>query len=307
MLFDVQAAGTALLEAHSASVALAKAKIRELALPVPLERLDDVALVVVIICTLFSVAIALTLTRALGRTASALRLSTSSRADAIVLMGPKGSGKTCAWQSFAYCEQKFGTCTSVEINELTEDVKGKDARGREVTKRKVRVIDVPGHPKLRREAMLWLKQAKAVVFVVYSVTVANERKEVAQFLFSILSDETFQRRRLPLMLACNKGEKLTAHPPDFIRKRLEREIEAVRRAAEGELPSIAINSKQRRANAAAQKKRDKYLTLGQIPGEAFTFDAFARATACPPTTFDRLSAVKNQVEPLRDFIVSLRH
>jgi signal recognition particle receptor subunit beta len=98
-------------------------------------------------------------------------------------------------------------------------------------------------------------------------------------------------------------EMLTAHPPDFILKRLEREIDAARAADAGSLPEMAITAAQRRANAVAKKKRDKYRTLCQRPGETFTFDAFTKASRRPGVVCDRVSAMKNQLAPLCDFIV----
>jgi hypothetical protein len=35
----------------------------------------------------------------------------------------------------------------------------------------------------------------------------------------------------PYPLACNKSEKITAHPVEFVRKRLEKEIELLRASA----------------------------------------------------------------------------
>ena len=68
------------------------------------------------------------------------------------------------------------------------------------------------------------------------------------------------------MVACNKCEKLTAHPPDFIRKRLEREIEATRVADAGAPPPLGITPAQKRANAIAVKKRARARGFGQRPG-----------------------------------------
>ena len=150
-----------------------------------------------------------------------------------------------------------------------------------------------------------LQRAKAVVYVVDSVTFATNRKEVAKFLYEILCDEHVQRRGMPIMVACNKCEKLTAHPPDFIRKRLEREIEATRVADAGAPPPLGVTPAQKRANAIAVKKRARARSFGQRPGEAFTFAAFSKFCRTPPVVFDRASATKLQTVAVGDFIVRL--
>ena len=225
---------------------------------------------------------------------------------AVVVVGCAGSGKTALWQALTYGEQRFPTVASAAPNERDGlAVKGKTRGGRERTKQGVCVVDVPGHGSLRAEAMEQLQRAKAVVYVVDSVTFATNRKEVAKFLYEILCDEHVQRRGMSIMVACNKCEKLTAHPPDFIRKRLEREIEATRVADAGAPPPLGITPAQKRANAIAVKKRARARSFGQRPGEAFTFAAFSKFCRAPPVVFDRASATKLQTVAVGDFIVRL--
>ena len=225
---------------------------------------------------------------------------------AVVVVGCAGSGKTALWQALTYGEQRFPTVASAAPNERDGlAVKGKTRGGRERTKHGVCVVDVPGHGCLRAEAMEQLQRAKAVVYVVDSVTFATNRKEVAKFLYEILCDEHVQRRGMSIMVACNKCEKLTAHPPDFIRKRLEREIEATRVADAGAPPPLGITPAQKRANAIAVKKRARARSFGQRPGEAFTFAAFSKFCRAPPVVFDRASATKLQTVAVGDFIVRL--
>jgi len=225
---------------------------------------------------------------------------------AVVVVGCVGSGKTALWQALTYGEQRFATVSSAAPNERDAvSVKGKTRGGRDTTKHGVCLVDVPGHGRLRSEAMQQLKRAKAVVYLVDSVTFASNRKEVARFLYEILCDEAVQRKGTPIMVACNKCEKLTAHPPDFIRKRLEREIEATRAADAGAPPPLAITPAQKKANAIAMKKRARARSFGQRPGEAFTFEAFSKFCRAPPVAFDRVSATKLQTAPIGDFIVRL--
>jgi signal recognition particle receptor subunit beta len=67
-------------------------------------------------------------------------------------------------------------------------------------------------------------------------------------LFEVLSAPSLARRRVPLLLACNKqdmGSK--AHTVDFIRKRLEKELDQVWRRGEH---ALRVREKKGRGRAA---------------------------------------------------------
>ena len=231
------------------------------------------------------------------------RKDANTRKPATVIMGCRDSGKTCMFQALKYKEQRFATVTSMAPGEAADVVvEGKNARGTSVTRTNCRLVDTPGHGKLRRDAMGELSRAAALVFVVDSSTFTTEKKDVAAYVFNLLSSELVQRRRIPIFIACNKTEKLTSHPPDFIRKRLEKEIDSLRAAKRAELPDIAITKAQKRANEIAAKKNAKLRALGQRPGEAFTFEAFSKSTKVP-VSVGRTSATKLDVAAACDFII----
>ena len=235
-----------------------------------------------------------------GRRASA-DAHTSKRAT--VIMGCRDAGKTCLFQALKYKEQRFATVTSIAAGEAGDvAIEGANARGTTVTRSNCRIVDTPGHGKLRRDAMKELSRAAAVVFVVDSSTFTADKKDVAAYLFRILSNELVQRRRIPILIACNKTEKLTSHPPDFIRKRLEKEIDALRSAKAAELPEIAVTKAQKRATELAAKQTKKLRALGQRPGETFTFEAFSRLTSVR-VVVGKTSATKLDVADARDFII----
>jgi len=237
------------------------------------------------------------------RQRSSASSSEPSRKKAIVMLGCADAGKTCLWQALKYGEQRFATVTSLSVGEDGDvRVQGTNARGKQVERARCRVVHTPGHGKLRREAMMELARASAVVFVVDSSTFATDKRDVARYLFNILSSEDVQRRRVPILVACNKNDKLTAHPPEFIRKRLEKEIESIRETSASELPEIAVTKAQKRSNEIRAKKNKKLRALGQRPGETFTFDAFTKATKIP-VSVGKTSATKIDVAAVRDFII----
>ncbi len=97
------------------------------------------------------------------------------------------------------------------------------------------------------------------------------------------------KRRLPLLLACNKADQgARAHTVDFLRRRLERELEALR----GTRDTLGGEGGQPRGAPMLAR-----------PGQAFSFDALARAHG-PRVSADALSALQGDVAPVAAFMRS---
>jgi signal recognition particle receptor subunit beta len=92
----------------------------------------------------------------------------------------------------------------------------------------------------------------------------------------VLSHSAVASRALPLLLACNKSDVPKAHSVDFIRKRLEGQIEQMR-GTRGTLGDDGA------AAAAA--------ALG-APGQAFTFAALGAAGPGPRIELASASALE---------------
>lgn len=96
-------------------------------------------------------------------------------------------------------------------------------------------------------------------------------------LYDVLTHPVIAGRRLPVLLACNKADAgAKAHTVDFIRKRLEKEIDGMR-STRGALGGDGAASQ-----AAA---------LSSASGEAFTFDGLATVGKGPVVTCAAVSAV----------------
>tara|TARA_B100000405_G_scaffold286930_1_gene234612 strand:+ start:2082 stop:2933 length:852 start_codon:yes stop_codon:yes gene_type:complete len=149
----------------------------------------------------------------------------SSSGDCVLITGACGGGKTAMFQTLRSGEVFLDrTVTSMDVNEARIEVRS-EKLGKS---KRARLVDLPGHPRLRAKLDRYANGAKAIVFVVDAVDFTSQRRAVAEHLFEILSHPAVQKRRCPIMIACNKSEKITAHPADFVRKRLEKEIEALR-------------------------------------------------------------------------------
>mgnify|MGYP001970501669 CR=1 FL=1 len=171
-----------------------------------------------------------------GETAAAsAATSKPGSGDAVLLAGACGAGKTSLLMALRGSASTLGTVTSMDVNDASvtvEDARGKKTKSGSAatTTKRARVVDLPGHPRLRAKIDAHASRARGVVFVLDAVDFAANRGEVAERLHALLADPAIRKRRVPFLVACNKSEKIAAHPVDFVRKRLEKEIETLVRS-----------------------------------------------------------------------------
>ena len=156
----------------------------------------------------------------------------SKKRDSIVLCGQDGAGSTSAYLLLKNKSLGLGTVTSSIENESEVEIcvssSDRDAKEKRV---KVNVVDVPGHAKIRnRFYERFLPRAKGIVFFVDGVEFSTNKRDVADHLYNeILIDyDNVRRKRIPILIACNKTDKEACSPATFVKKRLESEIEMIR-------------------------------------------------------------------------------
>ncbi|KAL3324447.1 hypothetical protein AABB24_038542 [Solanum stoloniferum] len=181
-----------------------------------------------------------------------IRLFKRTTSNTIVLAGLSGSGKTYLFYQLRDGSAHQGTVTSMEPNEDSfilhseEDKKGK--------LRLVHIVDVPGHSRLRPKLDEFLPQAAGVVFVVDSVEFLSNCRPASEYLYEILTKASVVKIKVPVLLLCNKVDKVTAHTAEFIKKQLEKEIDKLRTSR----------------TAVSDADISNEYTLG-VPGEPFSF------------------------------------
>ncbi|KAF8016247.1 hypothetical protein BT93_H1681 [Corymbia citriodora subsp. variegata] len=181
-----------------------------------------------------------------------LRLFKRKRSNTIVLAGLGGSGKTVLFHQLRDGSSHQGTVTSMEPNEGTFILHSETSKKGKI--RPVHVIDVPGHSRLRPKLDEVLPLAAGIVFVIDALDFLPNCRSASEYLYDILTKATVVKKKIPVLLLCNKTDKVTAHTKDFIRKQLEKELDKLRAS--------------RSAVSAADIAND--FTLG-ISGEAFAF------------------------------------
>jgi len=138
---------------------------------------------------------------------------------AILFLGLCDSGKTLLLSRLAYGVYK-DTQTSIEANEADYSPD---------EKRHLDLIDVPGHERLRQVALDRCKaSARGLLFVVDSTTVQKQVKDVAEYLYTVLTEPTLAALQPPLLVLCNKHDQSLAKSAGLIRTQLEREINTLR-------------------------------------------------------------------------------
>ncbi|CAL9170855.1 unnamed protein product [Musa hybrid cultivar] len=180
------------------------------------------------------------------------RVLRRSKSNTILLAGLSGSGKTVLFYQLRDGSPHLGTVTSMEPNDGTFVLHSElEKKGK---LKPVHLIDVPGHSRLRPKLDELLPHSAGVIFVVDSLDFLPNCRAAAEYLYDILTKAIIVKRRIPMLILCNKADKVTAHSKEFIRKQLEKEIDKLRSS--------------RSAISTADIAND--FTLG-IPGEAFAF------------------------------------
>mmetsp|Transcript_7924 Transcript_7924/g.14791 ORF Transcript_7924/g.14791 Transcript_7924/m.14791 type:complete len:270 (+) Transcript_7924:2214-3023(+) len=194
-----------------------------------------------------------------------------------LLIGPANSGKTTLFRKMKYGKTPGGTVTSVIPNE--EECKvGEDT---------YRVVDYPGHVKLRSGAEPFLNRALKIVFVADSLVFNQNEKvrEAANFLFGILSNRLVLKDRVPIFIACNKADRMNAFSPEFIKKRLEKEIDILLSTV-GDLSDT-------------KGSEDELVSITTRPGEPFKF-----ADCLSNVTWGAISGNKGNLKALHAYLSS---
>ncbi|KAL1823502.1 hypothetical protein DCAR_0311410 [Daucus carota subsp. sativus] len=181
-----------------------------------------------------------------------VRFFNRKTSNTILLTGLSGSGKTVLFYQLRDGSAHQGTVTSMEPNEGSFVLHSETTKKGKV--KPVHLVDVPGHSRLQTKLDDFLPQAAGVVFVVDAVEFLPKSRAVSEYLYDILTKASVVKKNIPVLILCNKVDKVTAHTKEFIRKQLEKEIDKLRASR----------------NVVSEADVSNEFTLG-IPGETFAF------------------------------------
>lgn len=207
-----------------------------------------------------------------------IRLLKRTNSNTVVLTGLSGAGKTVLFYQLRDGSIHEGTVTSMEPNDDTFVLHSETTQKQKV--KPVRVIDVPGHSRLRPKLDEYLPQAAAIVFVVDAVDFLPNCRAASEYLYDILTKGSVVRKKIPLLVLCNKTDKVTAHSKEFISRQMGKEIDKLRESR----------------SAISEADIANEFTLG-VPGEPFSF------TQCyNKVRFQDASGLTGDIPQLEQFI-----
>ncbi|KAI5436887.1 uncharacterized protein LOC127119290 isoform X2 [Lathyrus oleraceus] len=206
-----------------------------------------------------------------------LRFFKRSKPNTIVLTGLSGSGKTVLFYQLRDGSTHQGTVTSMEPNEDTFILHGETTKGKI---KPVHIVDVPGHSRLRPKLDEYLPQAAGTVFVVDALDFLPNCRAASEYLYDLLTKGSVVRKKIPLLILCNKTDKVTAHTKEFICRQLEKEIDKLRVSRSAVSDADVTNE----------------FTLG-VPGEPFSFKQCSNTVI----TADA-SGLTGEISQLEEFI-----
>lgn len=164
------------------------------------------------------------------------------------------------------------TLTSMDKNEAVVKIGG----------RSVSLVDLPGFDRLRDRFFDDCKSsAKAVVFVLDSLSFVSNSRHVADFLYTVLSDPIIMKKRTPILIACNKQDETKAKSAKVLQKQLEKELHAIR-----ETRSAGLSSTERDSDFVFLGRQEKELQWTDCKNRI----EFVDCSCCPE---EKLEEVRN--------------
>ncbi|KAL2719542.1 signal recognition particle receptor subunit beta [Vespula squamosa] len=149
----------------------------------------------------------------------------------IILTGLSDAGKTLIYARLL-CSKFVQTHTSVKEN--IGDIN--------VNNNTLRIVDIPGDERLRYKFFDKYKiSAKGIIFVIDSVTFQKNIRDVAEYLYNLLSDID-GHKKLPILILCNKQDQTMAKGCSVIKSLLEKELNLLRLTKTNQLEATDATS-----------------------------------------------------------------
>ncbi|KAF7723083.1 hypothetical protein EC973_002367 [Apophysomyces ossiformis] len=146
------------------------------------------------------------------------------------------------------------------------------------------LVDMPGHERVRYRFSEFLPVTRAIIFVVDSSTVSRSVRSVAEYLYNILAHPQTQNQRIPVLIACNKSDKVMALPKERIQRLLETEMNRLR-----DTRTAAVDQQ-----ASEMNEQEAYLGF---EGEDFQFSHLENEVS-----FETCSVEKEELEDVTEWL-----
>ena len=146
--------------------------------------------------------------------------SDKSRSNTVLMLGPCDSGKTVAFMQLK-TQSFIETHTSMDVLEDSFPIQNGDSP--------VHIVAYPGHPRLQTGVDPYIEGATCIVFFLDAVKFVDGLKDATDMLYHLLMHPQARKSKIPVMIACNKSDSARSLRIPYIRNRLEKELEQVRK------------------------------------------------------------------------------
>ena len=161
-----------------------------------------------------------------------LWLGQRSARRGVLLLGLCEAGKTLIWSKLLF-GRKVETLTSVKEN----------IGNYQTNKGMLKVIDIPGHERLRMKFLDQYKSsARALIFVIDALTFQKDLRDVAEYLYNVLTDSAISHSKLSVLILAHKQDQPMAKGSTLIQTNLERELNLLRDTKDKQLGSLSDKS-----------------------------------------------------------------
>lgn len=154
------------------------------------------------------------------------------RHQRILLTGCTNSGKTVLFTYLIY-DKIVETYTSMKENVgLYKSIQCS-----------IELIDIPGHDRLRQNLIDQYKSdVRGIIFMVDSKSIQIEVRNVAELLYTLLTDPIFRSNCVEILVVCNKQDLPESKGPAVIQLLLEKELNILRSLKTKQLDSTTNDS-----------------------------------------------------------------
>jgi len=140
----------------------------------------------------------------------------------VLILGCCDAGKTSLFLKLCSPESNGSTVSSQKANETSISI----LLDNKPTL--VKIIDYPGHNRLRDGVQKYLNDVASIVFLVDANVDKHEFTQSADYLYYLFTDKTINKYQIPIHVACNKSEMLTHRKAEDIKQILENELSLIR-------------------------------------------------------------------------------
>jgi len=199
-----------------------------------------------------------------------------AKGNTVLLLGLNGSGKTVLFQQLR--DGLFvNTITSMKEN---EDSFIPTKLG---LKKEIHAVDIPGSLRLRPKLKDFVPITRGIIFMIDSVEFDSDARNVAEFLHSLFTMKQISKKKISVLIACNKQDNVTALKKSYIKAMLQKELDKFKQT-------------KRSIPDQLQDESTEEITLG-VEGEPFAFHQLDNEVS-----FAECSSKQGEIKEIVEFI-----